>query len=842
MVQNTHGNVQKGLVDKLRRLLRRTKIVEVLLDFSVSADDQGRHVIEVFMSVDGERSKVENIKELWTYGFSFEKDNVRYVLNRESLDALLALKSMNPKVSEDGTIISEVYPSVLSYLRKRGDFHEDKSSKRFGIQEPPLKHLATVSYDPSKGLHVKAGYEVPDHDDVVRLADFSRSPDGEYVRFRDSFYRLPEEDREVREWVEAQEKTVDMECVPEFFKRDLILLKSNFNAVLTEPAKRLKIVEQRFQPKFQVKIDGRGWLDFKVDYNAGGYEIPSATLKDHKSDYVHPDESTWIKVDHGTVDKTDKQIEALNPIKTDDGYRVEIARFQSVEEAIEHLGGIREVSIEYQRFLDELTDFKPDSDFKLPAEHEKSLASEGITLRPYQRAGIHWLGWLTRRHLHGILADDMGLGKTAQTIATMRLMYESTMNTAHSLVICPKSVVGHWQREIRRVFPNVGVYAYTGPWRDKFVFARRRPTMFITTYETLSRDIDILVGIPFFFVVLDEGTRIKSLEAKRTLAAKTLNAVHRVVLSGTPIENRPLELWSMFDFLIKGHLGSPDEFVSRYERPIQGGDEDAVETLAKRIKPFVLRRLKEDVAEELPEKIEMNHWCDLTEEQRSLYGQLQEMVAPVRVALERGESVSYASILPIITKLKQVCDHPALITGKTEPVIGRSGKFDLIVEIIEEVLERNETLVLFTHFLGVLDLFEAYLQDKGITYIRIDGSTQNRQELIDRFNAGGASVAICSLMAAGHGINLTSASHVIHVDRWWNPAVEDQATDRVHRIGQMRTVYVYKILTEGTLEEKIDALLEKKRGVSDRVMDAAARGAEGWTREELLEILKPIEA
>ncbi|MFH0897212.1 MAG: DEAD/DEAH box helicase [Candidatus Bathyarchaeota archaeon] len=843
MAQDNSGNMQQRAADRFRRFLRRAKVVEALLDFTINTDDHGRHVIEVFMTIDGERSKVQNIKGIWTYGFSFEKGNVRYVLSRDSLDTLLALKSMSPEIREDGTIISDVYPSVLNYLRKREGVHEDESSKRFVVMESPLKHRGAVSYDPSKGLRVKAGYEVPDCPDVVKLSELGKSADGEYVRFRDSFYHLPEEGSETRKWVEAEEKSIELEDVPEFFKRDLILLKSNFNAVLTEPAQNIRIVEQKFQPRFNLKTDGGGWLDFKVEYHAGEHIVPSASLKGCNSEHIHPDESTWIKVDRATVDRTNMELEALSAAKTRDGYRVEVARFQSVEEAIEHLGGTREASGDYERFLDELTGFKPDPEFKLPEENEKDLAAKGITLRPYQREGINWVDWLMRHHLHCILADDMGLGKTIQIIATMRAMYESTWSTAHSLVVCPKSVVGHWQREIRRAYPNIGIYTYVESSRERFEFARKRPTIFVTTYEILSRDIETLAEVPFFFAVLDEGTRIKNPDTKRTSSAKMLNSVHRIVLSGTPIENRPSELWSIFDFLIRGHLGSYDKFISRYEKPIQDGDKDAVKSLANRIKPFVLRRLKEDVAKDLPEKIEMNYWCGLTEEQKSLYGQIQDTyVSPIRESLQKSENVTYTSILPVITKLKQVCDHPALINGKFEPIIGRSEKFDLIIEIVEEILEKKEAAVLFTHFLGALNLFESYLKDKAITYMRIDGSTQNRQELIDRFNKGEASIALCSLTAASQGINLTAANHVIHVDRWWNPAVEDQATDRVHRIGQTKTVYVYKILTEGTLEEKIDDLLEKKKNLSSIVMNEAAKGSEGWTREEMLEILKQIKA
>jgi len=304
-------------------------------------------------------------------------------------------------------------------------------------------------------------------------------------------------------------------------------------------------------------------------------------------------------------------------------------------------------------------------------------------------------------------------------------------------------------------------------------------------------------------------------------------------------------MWSLFDFLMKGHLGKHGSFIREFEQPVLDGDTQAKDRLIRKIRPFILRRLKKEVAKDLPEKVHMEEWCQLTEEQRALYGQIQESLgSPVQAQLEKGEQVSYATgILPILTKLKQVCDHPALVNGIMEPIRGRSEKFDLALERIQEIRGRKEAVVLFSHFLGTLDLFETAFKASRISYIRIDGSTSNlkRQAYIDSFNAGGEDVALCSIQACGYGITLTAANHVIHVDRWWNPAVEDQATDRVHRIGQEKTVYVYKIIVQGTLEEKIAILLERKRNLADQVIGEAIQREIKFTREELLELLKPLE-
>jgi SNF2 family DNA or RNA helicase len=311
------------------------------------------------------------------------------------------------------------------------------------------------------------------------------------------------------------------------------------------------------------------------------------------------------------------------------------------------------------------------------------------------------------------------------------------------------------------------------------------------------------------------------------------------------VENRPAELWSVFDFLMCGHLGRYGTFRRTFEDPIVGGNRAAADRLGQRVRPFLLRRRKEEVAQDLPEKVDMPpEWVELTEEQRALYVAIQEQDAqPLRESLARGTQVGFPTVLSVLTRLKQVCDHPALITGQTEPLGGRSEKFDLVLDRLDEILARDEQVVVFSHFLKTLDLIQAAIEEREVAWVRLDGSvaTDERQRRIDRFNDRGAQVALCSLQAVGHGVNLTAANHVVHVDRWWNPAVEDQATDRVHRIGQARTVFVHRILTVDTLEEKIAVLQERKRGLSDRIMGASAQGAMGWTREELLELLQPLE-
>jgi hypothetical protein len=740
-------------------------------------------------------------------------------------------------------------PDVVKYLDKvlptiEKDFDVLQDPKNpVEVSQQPLQPVARISFQPKTGLQIETGFELKDKNHLVPLQDLQTSRDEKYILVGRTFHPLSRLSQPAKKFLENPRQTIHTGNVPEFFQRDLVLIKKEFNAVLTDLAQQIQVVTDPLVPVVKVDKDQRGWLDFKVAYQAAGIDLPYGLLAKRKNqDYIQVDDHTWVKVDRAQLEKAKKGLEELEAVAEDDKFRLPASEFVSLEEFIRDIGGRAELSKAYRAFLDQLTGFIPNEHFTFSEKFEEQLRQQERPPYPYQRAGVHWLDWLRSNHLHGILADDMGLGKTLQSLCALRLGYEQTKSQAHSLIVAPKSVLHHWEREIHRCYPYMRVHVYHGPKRKSTVFQTGLPHVFITTYDTVNRDIDELAKVPLFYLVLDEATRIKNPDAQRTQAIKALNAAHRLALSGTPVENRPAELWSMFDFLMRGHLGRYGTFVRVYEDKIMAGNQQAAQQLGRRISPFILRRKKEDVAKDLPEKIVLQEWCDLTQEQRQLYGGLQDEVKKIRAALRRGENVSYtSSILPVLTKLKQICDHPALVTHQPEPLYGRSEKFDWIVSRIDEIVHSGEQVVVFSHFLNMLGLFEAVVREKKISYIRIDGSSDNRQQLIDVFNSGKAKVALLSLMAAGYGINLTAANHVIHADRWWNPAVEDQATDRVHRIGQNRTVYVYHILVEGTLEERIESLLEKKRGMADRIVGAAVDGPRQWSREELIELLKPLE-
>jgi len=864
------------------------RVTVIPLHFKLDVDDTGHQLVTVFLEINGEKELIPDVRQFSTYGQRFMRDNKWYTLSGKSIETLQSLLSCDPTISEDGTLIFAVEPGVLQYLRSLAGINESPWSRELNVLDTSMKQGVNVDYEPGKGLVIEGRYFHDDLPESVSRNEILTTKKGNYARFDRTYIPIPQpesiqeqtlEDHGINTYLKTERLEIPLDQVPEFFTRDLVLLQTDFRAVLTENAEKIVIVEERLKPVVKIGSDEKGWLDFTIEYDGRGYRIPhelclgtskeleqtedegNAQLDqepewvkvdqepewvkvDQEAEWVKMDqEPVWIKVDQETALETERLIKDLDVERTEHGFRVPITQFASLEEFVDEIGGIKEVNEAYREFLDSITDLKLDPHFRLPEKMETQLLSTGIDLRPYQREGIQWLSWLMDHHLHGLLADDMGLGKTIQTAVVMTLDHLRHPTEKNDLIICPKSVVHHWTREIRRCFPECRIYEYTGPDRDRDILLTPEPTVIISTYSTITRNIELLRDIPFNFLVLDEATRIKNPSTQRTRAIKSIHSLHRIILTGTPIENRPSELWSLFDFLMKDHLGTYRSFIRNYADPISYGDEQAPIRLARRIRPFILQRLKEDVEKDLPDKIEIMEYCELTEEQKALYAQIQDMqVTTVRNDIETGKNVNFTiNILPILTKLKQVCDHPALITKNTQQLLGRSRKFDMIVQKVMDLHLIEDKVVLFSHFLGTLDLFEMVLTKRGVPFIRVDGSTRNRQELFDSFNEGKFDTALLSIQACGHGVNLTGGNHVIHVDRWWNPAVEDQATDRVHRIGQEKSVYVYRTITTGTLEEKIAQLLERKRGISDAVIGKAVSAKMEWTREEMLDLLRPLE-
>ena len=457
-------------------------------------------------------------------------------------------------------------------------------------------------------------------------------------------------------------------------------------------------------------------------------------------------------------------------------------------------------------------------------------------LRPYQQMGYSWLAFLRDWGLGACLADDMGLGKTVQTLAAL-LHDRQQGNDRPNLLVCPTSVINNWQREAARFTPDLPVLLHHGPNRhdeDTFRGASGQQHLVITSYGTMNRDRDLLSSISWRAVILDEAQNIKNPASQQARAALGLPADYRIALTGTPVENHVGDLWSIMQFLNPGLLGSQAEFKRNYFQPIQTDrDGAAAARLQKATGPFILRRLKTDrsIIDDLPDKNETKQYCNLTREQASLY---QAVLREAETRLESAKGIERrGSILDTLTKLKQACNHPRQLLGDNSAITGRSGKLSRLQEILDEVLPAGDRVLVFSQFAEMGAILQQHVQETyGLETPFLHGGVTRKQRdrMVQRFqeDPDGPQVFVLSLKAGGSGLNLPRANHVIHYDRWWNPAVENQATDRAFRIGQTRDVHVHKLICAGTLEDRIDLMIEIKQETADQVVGATS---ERWLTE-----------
>ncbi len=469
-------------------------------------------------------------------------------------------------------------------------------------------------------------------------------------------------------------------------------------------------------------------------------------------------------------------------------------------------------------------------------------------LREYQHDGCNWLSFLREYGLAGILADDMGLGKTIQALALLLTHHKDSKREnskrAPSLVVAPTSVVYNWLSEAEKFTPTISTGLFLGRDRGELLKLlekedSKRPDVVFTTYGIIRRDYETLKKIQFEYLILDEAQNIKNPDSVGAIASKSLKSFHRVALSGTPVENRLKELWSLFDFLMPDFLNNYKEFNETFERPIELGLDGAGQKLRKIVHPFILRRLKSQVEKELPDRTDIINLCELEEDQRALYlTVLDECRQKVFSEIaSRGIGRSQISVLTALLRLRQVCCDPRLLKNREEtPGAQNSAKLTALLAMIAEIVEEGHKILVFSQFVEMLTLIRGELEPAGYRYEYIDGQTpaKDRLDKVNKFNADETlPIFLISLKAGGTGLNLTGADYVIHYDPWWNPAVENQATDRAHRIGQTRHVFNYKLITRGTVEEKIIALQKKKKELADLVIGGDESVAKELSKEDL---------
>lgn len=463
-------------------------------------------------------------------------------------------------------------------------------------------------------------------------------------------------------------------------------------------------------------------------------------------------------------------------------------------------------------------------------------------LREYQQQGLNWLQSLRQAKLSGILADDMGLGKTIQTLAHLLLEKEAGRLTSACLIVVPTSLVSNWFEEAKRFTPELRALIFHGSDRHQDEFEDY--DLVISTYGLIQRDKKRFLNYGFYYLILDEAQSIKNARTKTTQVILQLNAQHRLCLTGTPLENHLGELWSLFHFLMPGFLGGHKSFKQHFRTPIEKyADAEKQTLLAERIKPFMLRRTKNEVAKELPEKTEIIIRVELAGKQRDLYEAIRmTMEKKVREAIANlGIGKSQIMVLDALLKLRQVCCDPRLLKlPQAEIAHGESVKMTAFMELLQSLIEEGRRVLVFSQFTSMLELIEHALNQKSYAYFKLTGKTTGRAEIVRQFQEGLAPIFLISLKAGGVGLNLTKADVVIHYDLWWNPAAEDQATDRMHRIGQENPVFVYKLVTVGTVEEAIQSMQNKKRQLISGILSNQMMGGVSLTDEDINQFFKPL--
>ncbi len=608
----------------------------------------------------------------------------------------------------------------------------------------------------------------------------------------------------------------------------------------------------RVTPRFEVTPSGEQWFDLHISYSTEGGDRLAVSevqrlLRSGQS-HTRLKNGKMALLDMGAVDELHEMLQDCAPEQ--------------------HAGAYR-ISKSHAGFLDASLRVQESWRLKAPKEwldkvgkhgggesvEAGELGDLGQVLRPYQNKGVAWLRFLHEGGYGGILADEMGLGKTVQTLAFLRLLVRvMTGNTGKragdpasgasvcpALIVCPSSLVFNWVAEAARFTPEIRVLAINGPARQALFDTLRTHDVVVTSYALLRRDAARYNDIAFDTVILDEAQHIKNRQTQNAQAVKAIRCSHRFVLTGTPLENSVLDVWSIFDFLMPGYLGPVSDFKDRYEIPITREKDVAVQArLARRLRPFMLRRLKRDVVADLPEKIEQTAFCDMTADQAAIYRQILEAGRKEVFDARGGEAGGKGRIaaLNALLRLRQACCDPRLLKVEGIDPSVSSGKVTMFEELLDEVVDGGHRVLVFSQFVSMLTLLRERLEEDSVPYCYLDGGTVNRGEVVGRFQKDESiPVFLISLKAGGVGLNLTGADTVIHFDPWWNPAVEEQATDRAHRIGQSKVVTSYKLITRGTVEEKILSLQARKKEMIQGMLAGEESLVESLTWDEMRELL-----
>ena len=632
-----------------------------------------------------------------------------------------------------------------------------------------------------------------------------------------------------------------------FFAREYPRLEKEWTITLEDRLQKSaeKNIE-RIEPRFEVTSSGIQWFDLSVSFTTTSGErfSPAEVQRLLLSGQSHTRTKSgkFALIESGAVEELQEVLLDCSPQQQSGGhYRIQQTQAAFLAATVDEHGWHARAPADWQ---DQARRKSGSAQVACPP-----LGPLDSVLRPYQKGGVGWLHFLRSNNFGGILADEMGLGKTLQALAFLQSIQSERAGPA--LVICPTSLVFNWVAEAQKFTPALRVLPLHGPARHARFAEMPDADIVVTSYALVRRDAERYRGFEFDTVILDEAQHIKNRQTQNAQAVKLVRSQHRLVLTGTPLENSVLDLWSIFDFLMPGYLGSAADFRERYEAPLLREKNSAAQArLSRRLRPFLLRRLKRDVAADLPPRLEQVSFCEMSTDQRALYRQILE--ASRREVFDsvgaQGLAKSRMIVLTALLRLRQICcdlrllklpePAPATAPAETE-VIPTSGKLDLFSELLEEIIDGGHRVLVFSQFTSMLALLREQLDATGIRYCYLDGSTSNRGEVVGRFQNDSAIPAfLISLKAGGVGLNLTGADTVIHFDPWWNPAVEDHATDRAHRIGQTRVVTSYKLITRDSVEEKILHLQTRKREIIRATLTGEEQLSESMTWEEIQELFR----
>ena len=782
-------------------------------------------------------------------------DTIAQIENSRALEILSAFPIEIPNGQVDlfreqyFPLIAQTLP-IKSDLVKWHDVHADAIPRLYLHDDNKEKVLRAELYFGYGEHEARLGksneppygvFSLPDTWDLIRV---HRQPEREeyfYQLLTDPIYRLkragsphPHGTLELR--ARAHPYDFLVHSVP-------LLTQAGFEIYGEENLKLGRI--NRNTPTLRVSISsGIDWFDLKTIVEFGDQQISFHDVRKALKRGEH-----YIKLADGSIGQIPEEwLEKYKHLwglaeETEDGFRLSDLHLPLLDSLLEDDASLQTPPDLIQR-RERFRHFERIAPQPLP----KGFTGE---LRPYQKHGYDWLHFLREYKFGGILADDMGLGKTVQVLTYLQSLQEQAQvkneagaeqsaalslskGRSAALLVVPKSLLANWQRESEKFTPSLRFLEYMGNFRNKDVSIFNDYDVIITTYGTMLRDIEILHEYKFHHIILDESQAIKNPLAKSAKAARLLNAEHRIVMTGTPVENNTFELWSQFAFLNPGLLGSMDYFKKEFANPIEAaGDEKTAETLRKLVYPFILRRTKEQVALELPPRTERIIYTDMDSAQKKLYTQTRERYRAELLGLIETEGMNNArfKILEGLLRLRQIAIHPALVDKKFK---GESPKFEILLETLETLQAENHKALIFSQFVETLKLVKRQLDARKIKYVYLDGKTPNRQSRVDLFqNDASYPFFLISLKAGGVGLNLTAADYVIHLDPWWNPAVEMQASDRAHRIGQTKPVFIYKIIARDTVEEKILQLQEKKRALVKNIIATEASFFKSLTQDDV---------